>query len=107
MEINFRGHLYLAMIFHRPSANRTEGLGQVDIGREQVRVLLLTFLLQLPCSKHHVGGPVLFPESTLALWKESLVKVRCETVKQDPGKYLACNGEQGYTSVVVEDLMMT
>ena len=57
-------------------------------------ILFLTFLLKLPCNKHHVHGSGLFPEFTLVLWKESLVEVHCERVEQDLGEYLACDGEE-------------
>ena len=57
------------MIFQRPSYSKNiEGFGQVKVGREQVGIMFLTFLLQLPCSKHHVDGPALFTETTLAGW---------------------------------------
>ena len=71
-----------------------EGLGQIDVGGEQVGMLFLAFLLKLPCSEYDVYFPALFPESTLAPRKESLVEVQCETVVQDPGEYLACDGEE-------------
>ena len=40
------------------STNSVESLDQVDIGEEQVDILFLTFLLQLPRSKHHVDGSI-------------------------------------------------
>ena len=49
--------LKFIMIFHRPSPNSIKGPGQINGGREQVGILFLTFLLQIPCSKHHVNGP--------------------------------------------------
>ena len=53
---------------HTFTTYSVEGLGQVEVGGEHVGILYLTFLLKLLCSEHHVYGPVLFPESTLALW---------------------------------------
>ena len=50
------------------TTDSVEGLGQIDVGGEQVGILLLTFLLKLPCSEHHVRCPALFPESTVTLW---------------------------------------
>ena len=73
------------------SANGVKSLGQVDIGGEQVEVLLLTFLLQLPGSEHHVDGPSLFSEATLTFRQESLVKVDREAIQQDSGKDLSCD----------------
>ena len=82
---------WAAILGHDPAqalaTDSVEGLGQMDVGGEQVGVLLLTFLLKLPCSKHRVYGPALLPTSTLTFWKESLVEVYCETVDQDPGEY--------------------
>lgn len=88
------------------SINIIEGLGQVDKGEEQVAVLLLTFLLQLPCNKDHVNGPFVFPEAALALWQRSLVKMCFEMVQQNPGKYLSCSGEQAYASLVAANLVI-
>ena len=55
-----------------PETVATDGFecfGEVDKCCVKVDILFLVFFLQLTCSKYHVGGTSLFPESTLALWK--------------------------------------
>ena len=63
---------WAAVLVHDPPPTLTtysvEGLGQTDVGGEQVCILYLTFLLKVLCSERHAYGPVLFPESTLAIW---------------------------------------
>ena len=51
------------------AADGVECFGEVDKCCVKVDILFLAFFLQLTCSKYHVGGTSLFPESTLALWK--------------------------------------
>ena len=53
------------------STNSVKGLGQIDVGGVQVGVLFLAFLLKLSSGKYHVDSPAIFPESTLAFWKET------------------------------------
>ena len=62
------------------SANSVVRLGEVDKGGEYVGILLMTLLLQLSGSKHHVDGPTFFPEATLALWQVFFTKMQTEAV---------------------------
>ena len=86
MELFHHGdELPWAVVFgHDPpqalTTDSVEGLGQIDVGGKQVGISFLTFLWKLPCSKHHAYG--------------YLVDVQCETVEQDLGVYLVCDGDE-------------
>ena len=63
---------WTTILFHDPpealSTNSVKSLGQINVGRVQVSVLLLALFLELPSCKYHVNGPAILAESTLALW---------------------------------------
>ena len=63
------------------SANCVECFCEIDISGIKVHVLFLTFFLQLPCGEDHVCGPSVFPEATLALWEETVFKVKVEAIE--------------------------
>ena len=74
MKLLYNGNEFLGASIHchdSPKAISTysvKGLGQIDIGGIQVSILLLTLLLELSSSKHHVNSSTFFLEVTLALW---------------------------------------
>ena len=57
-------------------------------------------ILNLPQHEHHVYGPSVGPEPTLAFWCVSLCYRRDEPIQQDASQDSACNGEQSDASIV-------
>lgn len=76
------------------SADRIEGLGQVDEGQEEVAMLLLAFFLELACGRYHIDSSALCAEAALVFWEETLLRVLKEMIEQDTTQDLLGDGQE-------------
>ena len=93
---NDGGELSGAAIFRHDfpesfSADRIKRFGQINVGGVQVGVLFLTFLLELPGSKHHVDRPTFFPEAALTFRQKAFLQMFDETVEENSCQCFACD----------------